>query len=114
SAPLLEDSSAHIRAHVYDVLPDSSRGPAVSGLEVHMAIHDPAGVETDLAVTEEAAGAYEAEYSFGPVGRYELHVEIEVGGVHEEGEFHVPVHAPGELGGGHQDDDSGGHDHGGY
>ena len=108
--PVLEDSTAHVHAMVYDMLPDGSRGNPVAGLEVHMAIHSPDGSEMELTVAEEEAGEYEAEYSFGHAGGYELHVEIEVNTFHEDGEFHVPVQTSDELDGGHVDGGDGGDD----
>ena len=69
-----------------------------------MMIHDPAGAEVTLVVTESAPGMYEAEHLFGEAGLYELHVEI--GSVDPDtGQFHIPV-------GSWQDSDWD-HDHGG-
>ncbi len=112
TGPALEDSTGHVHVQVYDIMPDSSRGPAVGGLEVHMAVHGPDDVETELVVVEEEVGEYETEITFGQAGYYELHVEIEVNGAHQEGEFHIPVQTPEDLDGGHQDDDDGGDKHG--
>ncbi len=110
-APVLEGEEGHIHALVFELLEDGSPGDPVSGLEVEMAIHDLNAVETILTVAEEEAGAYEASYTFGEAGVYELHLEIEVGLEHEEGEFHIPVLAEST-----EDDvddhDDGGDDHG--
>ncbi len=111
-APIGEDQEAHLHVYTFQLLPDGSRGPAVSSLDVGMAAHDLAGVESVLAVLEESPGEYEAEYQFSGAGFYELHVSIDVNGVEEEGEFHVPVIGPdghdGDDGG---DDSGGGHGH---
>lgn len=112
TGPVLEDSTGHVHVQVYDIMPDDSRGPAVGGLDVHMAVHSPDDVETELVVVEEEVGEYETEIAFGHAGHYELHVEIEVDGVHQEGEFDIPVQTPEDLDGGNQDEDDGGNAHG--
>jgi len=45
-------------------------------------------------VAEEEAGEYEVEYLFGDAGTYEMHVEIDVNGVEQSGEFHLPIFSP--------------------
>ncbi len=109
-APIGEGQAAHLHVYTFQLLPDGSRGAAVGGLALGVAVHDLGGVESDLAVIEESPGEFEAEYQFGGAGVYELHVSIDVAGVDEEGEFHVPVIGPGLDDGGH-DDDGGGHGH---
>ena len=110
-APVLEGNDGHIHVHVFELLPDGTAGAPVSGLDVELAIHSPSEVETVLTVVEEEEGEYEGEYAFGAAGTYELHVEIEVDGGHEEGEFHIPVLSPeGEQ---EPDDGGPGHGHGG-
>ncbi|NIM50545.1 MAG: hypothetical protein GTO22_15055 [Gemmatimonadales bacterium] len=109
-APVEENSTAHVMVFVFDLQPDGSAGAPAGGLDVEMAIHAPDGDDTALSVVEEDTGEYEGEYSFGNAGMYELHVEILVGTVHEEGEFHIPVLSPegeGDTGG-----EGGGHGHG--
>jgi hypothetical protein len=107
-APVLENQGGHIHVLVFELLQDGTAGAAVGGLQLDLEVHDPAGVETALAVAEEGVGEYEAEFAFGAAGEYELHVGIDVGGVLEEGEFHIPVPSPagepqepGDEGGGH-------------
>jgi hypothetical protein len=97
---VLPDDEAHIHLHVFTIGPDGMPDVPASGLTMEVEIHDPAGVETLLAVTEEEAGEYEVQYQFGGAGEYELHVEIDVDGVQEDGEFHIPVLDP-------EDDDDG-------
>ncbi len=91
--PIYEDSTAQLRATVYDLQPDGARGVPVPGLTVSMAVLTPAGAEVPLSVSEEQPGEYEAGHAFGSAGLYELQVEVDVGGVVEEGQFHVPVQA---------------------
>lgn len=110
--PIFEDEARHVHVRVYDVLPDDTRGAAVGGLAMHMAMHRPDGTESELTVTEDEPGVYAAEFDFGHAGHYELHVEIEVAGVHEEGEFHVPVHTPDMLSGDAGGDEGGHEPHG--
>ncbi|GIW52220.1 MAG: hypothetical protein KatS3mg081_1575 [Gemmatimonadales bacterium] len=109
-APILEGSAAHLKIYGYVRNPDGTPGPPASGLEVHLALHSPDGQESVLAVAEEQPGEYEAEFTFAKAGTYQLHVEIEIDGAHEEAEFHVPVLSPGgeEAGTGKP----GGHGHG--
>ncbi len=109
-APVFEDSEAHIHVLVFQLQGDGTPGDPVAGLEVKLEIHDPAEVETVLAVVEEEAGEYEAEFTFGEAGVYELHVEIDVDGAPEDGEFHIPVIT--ELTDDIDDHDDGGDDHG--
>ncbi len=109
-APIGEGQAAHLHVYTFQLQADGSRGPAVGGLDLGVAVHDLAGVESDLAVVEESPGEFEAEYQFGAAGVYELHVSIDVSGVEEEGEFHVPVIGPDPDDGG-QDDNGGGHGH---
>ena len=101
------DGEAHIHLHAFTMGPDGMPDQPAAGLEMEVEIHDLTGVEAALLVTEEEAGEYEVEYQFGDAGTYEMHVEIEVGGVHVDGEFHLPIFAPnqedddGDTGGGH-------------
>lgn len=108
-APLLVDDEGHIHVHVHELLPDGTPGAEVGGLDVELEIHDPNGAETALTVAEEEPGEYEAEFHFELAGEYELHVEIDVGGVFEDGEFHIPVLTPDD---GTPPDDQGGGGHG--
>ena len=111
-APPHPADSAHIHFHVFDMLLDGTPGDEVGGLALELEVHDPAGVETPVAVEEEDVGEYEAKYAFGEAGMYELHLEIEVGTEHEDGEFHIPVLSeedPGDEGDG--DDGGDGHGH---
>ncbi len=86
-APILEFQGAHIHLFVFQILQDGTVGDPVEGLELGLEIHDLDGVETGLVANEEGAGEYEAEYTFGEAGLYELHVAIDG----EVGEFHIPV-----------------------
>ncbi len=111
-APVVEGMEAHIHLLVFGLLPDGSPGAEVGGLDLHAEMHDAQGVETSLLVVEEEPGEYEAEYSFEEAGVYEVHVEIEVGGEHEDGEFHIPVLASVDDGEGAADEPGGdGHGH---
>jgi len=105
-SPVREGEDGHIHVLVYELMQDGTPGSEVTGLSMELEIHDSGGVEESLAVDEEAPGEYESAYSFTQAGVYELHVEIEVNGVHEGGEFHIPVLS--ETG-----DDADGDDHGG-
>jgi hypothetical protein len=108
SAPILENTTAHVSVLVYDVGTDGLPADLVTGLDVEMAIHAPDDSETALSVQEENIGEYDGEFAFGAAGVYELHVEILVGADHEEGEFHIPVMTEsGDTG-----DDHGGPGHG--
>ncbi len=109
-APIDEGQTAHLQVYTFQLLPDGSRGPAVGSLDLGVAVHDLAGVESDLAVVEESLGEFEAEYEFGGAGVYQLHVSIDVAGVEEEGEFHVPVIGA-DVDDGGPGDDGGGHGH---
>jgi hypothetical protein len=89
-APVLQNETATIRVFVFELLSDGTPGDAAAGLDVGMAIYDPADAEATLTVTETSAGVYEAEYSFGAAGMYELYVQI--GSAPSQiGEFHIPV-----------------------
>ncbi len=110
-APVVEGMEAHIHLLVFGLLPDGTPGAEVGGLDLHAEMHDAQGVEASLSVVEEEPGEYEAEYSFEEAGIYEVHVEIEVGGEHEDGEFHIPVLTSVDDGEG-ADDEPGGHGHG--
>ncbi len=111
-APVLPGDNAHIHFHVFDLLPDGTPGAEAGGLDLELEVHDPAGAETPVLVVEEEAGEYEAEYAFGDAGMYELHLEIEVGGDKEDGEFHVPVLSEEDEGEGNEDEGGDGHGHG--
>lgn len=111
-APVLAGAEGHVHVLVYELLGDGTPGAEVRGLSASMEleIHDPSGAEELLAVAEEAPGEYESAYAFAGAGLYELHVEIEVNGVHEGAEFHIPVLS--ETGDDDADDHGGdGHDH---
>lgn len=110
-APVFEDSTAHLHALVFALQTDGTPGAPVGGLDVQMAVHAPDLSETVLAVSEESAGEYEGSYAFGPAGLYELHLEIDVQGVPEEGEFHIPVRSVTESGTDGHDQGGGGHGH---
>jgi hypothetical protein len=88
-APIMEGETAHVHLYAFD-----AAGSPVSGLDIEVEVHAPDGGETHLAAAEEEAGEYEVEYAFGEPGAYELHVEIDVGGTPEDGEFHIPVLSP--------------------
>lgn len=89
-APISPNSTAHVHLLVFE---DAGGGPGapVEGLLLEASIHDPQGVEAAVTVTEEEGGEYETEYTFVVSGVYELHVEVEVAGQHEEIEFHLQV-----------------------
>ena len=109
---VLPGENAHIHFRVFDLLPNGTPGVEAGGLDLELEVHDPDGVETPVPVVEEEVGEYEAEYAFGEAGMYELHLEIEVGTEHEDGEFHIPVLSeedPGDEGDG--DDGGDGHGH---
>lgn len=111
-ALVLPGGSAHIHFRVFDLLPDGTPGAEAGGLDLELEVHDPDGVETPVVMEEEDVGEYEAEYVFGEAGMYELHLEIEVGTEHEDGEFHVPVlseEEPGDEGDGGDGGDGHGH-----
>lgn len=108
-APVIEGGEGHIHVLVYELMQDETPGTLVTGLTMGLEIHDPSGAGVPLVVTEEAPGEYESAYSFTAAGVYELHVEIEVDGVHEGGEFHIPVLS--ETGDEVDDHGGDGHDH---
>lgn len=111
-APVFEGDEAHIHLLVFDYS-TGALGAPVSGLSLSVEIHAPNGTETAVSVTEEEPGEYEAAHQFGTHGAYELHLEIDVGGQPEEGEFHIPVLDPDAPGDADQEPGSGGgHDHG--
>jgi hypothetical protein len=111
-ATVLEDSSAHIHILVFELLGDGTAGDPVGGLDIEMAIHAPDGGEASLTVEEDQTGEYEGEHAFGEAGIYELHVELLVGGEHEEGEFHIPILSPSDSGAGDgEGGDNDGHGH---
>lgn len=96
-APVYEDSSAHLHLMVYDTLTDGSRGDPIGGLTLSAEVHAPNGEETVLSVMEEDPGEYEAAFTFGHAGLYELHVAIMLNNGAAEGEFHVPVLSPADT-----------------
>lgn len=110
-APVLMGERAHVHFLVFDLTPDGTVGNPVGGLQPELEVHDPDAVETALEVIEEEAGEYEAEHVFQKAGVYELHLEIEIGAEHADGEFHVPVLTAIDDSGG-QDEGQGGDDHG--
>ena len=111
--PILEGQASHIHVHVFAVNADGTSGAPVGGLDLHLELHSPAGVEQALTVAEEEAGDYEGEYTFGAAGLYELHVEIEVGTEEVSAEFHIPVSSLDADEPETQDEPGGdGHDHG--
>ncbi len=111
-ALIFPGGNAHIHFRVFDLLPDGTPGAEAGGLDLELEVHDPDGVETPVPVVEEEAGEYEAKYAFGDAGMYELHLEIEVGGDKEDGEFHIPVLSEEDAGEGNEDDGGDGHGHG--
>ena len=111
-APVLEGETAHIHLLAFDLLEDGSRGTPAGALEIGLEIHNLSGEGTLLTVLEEGVGVYETEYGFGGAGVYELHVEIDLGAEHADGEFHVPVLSPlEEEPDDHEDDGGDGHEH---
>ncbi len=99
---------AHIHLHAFTIGADGMPDQPASGLDMVVEIHDLSGKESVLVVAEEEAGEYEVEYLFRDAGTYEMHVEIDVNGVEQIGEFHLPIPAPAdddeegeETGGGH-------------
>ncbi len=58
---VLPGEEAHIHLHVFTIGADGMPDAPAAGLAIEMEMHDPADVETVLAVTEEEAGEYEAE-----------------------------------------------------
>lgn len=108
-APIRPDTEGHVHLLVYD-LANGAAGNPVSGLDVELEIHDPAGSEAHVPITEHEAGEYEAEYHFVSPGLYELHLAITADGQTVEGEFHLPVINP-EPEAGPAPDEGGGHGH---
>ncbi len=112
-APILAGADAHIHLFVFDLLLDGTVGNPVGDLDVAGELHAPDGVETVGSVNEETEGEYATAFTFVDSGVFELHVEIEVRGMHEDGEFHIPVLSPdGDVGEEHDEGDTGGHGHG--
>ncbi len=107
---VLPGQEAHVHLHVFTIGADGMPDQPASGLDMVVEMHDLSGEESVLVVAEEEAGEYEVEYLFGDAGTYDMHVEIDVNGVEESGEFHLPISAP-------EDDDEegqgtgGGHGH---
>jgi hypothetical protein len=110
-APTRPGDEGHIHLHVYEDLGDGPGNP-VGSLTIGAEIHDPAAVETNLTILEEEVGEYEAGFTFGEEGVYELHVEIDIGGQHADGEFHIPVFSEANEEEPGQDDGGHGHGHG--
>ena len=98
---VLPGQEAHIHLHAFTIGADGMPDQPASGLDIVVEIHDLSGEESVLVVLEEDAGEYEVEYLFGDAGTYEMHVEIDVNGVEESGEFDLPISAPAD------DDDEG-------
>jgi len=105
---VLPGQEAHIHLQVFTIGVDGMPDQPASGLDIVIEIHDLSGEESVLVAAEEEAGEYELEYLFGDVGTYEMHVEIDVNGVAQSGEFHLPIGAlvdddeeDKETGGGH-------------
>jgi hypothetical protein len=114
-APVLVETTAQLRFHVFDWPGDDLPGEPVSGLDATLTIHDPAGAESNVSLVESESGLHTAEHEFGAAGLYELHLAIDVGGTLETGDFHLPVLASSEDDGLDHRDHHGGHgrDHGG-
>ena len=123
-APVMENASAEIRLYAYELHDDGSLGEPADGLELGFAVHLPDGREQDLSVHEVEHGEYEAPFTFGAAGLYELHVALEAsheeaedehGDEHEaetEGEFHIRVLGEAVTDGGGSDSGGGdGHGH---
>lgn len=111
-APVLEGQTGHIHFLVFDLLEDGTPGNAAGGLDLGLEVHDPAGTGTSVGLLEEEVGEYEAEYGFGEAGAYEMHLEIDLGAEHADGEFHVPVLSSVEdEPDDHEDDGGDGHEH---
>lgn len=112
-APVLIGESGHIHFHVFELLEDGTPGEEVAGLVLECELHAPDASEISLVVVEEEPGEYETEYTFAEAGLYEFHLEIEIAeGVHEDGEFHVPVLSSLDDEDHEEDTDEGGDDHG--
>lgn len=97
---------AHVHLHVFD-----ASGAPATGLTLHLEMHAPDGSETELAVAEEDPGEYEAAFTFGALGPYELHVEIETAAGPVDGEFHIPLFVDTHDDGDGQDQGGDGHAH---
>jgi hypothetical protein len=110
-APVLQGEIARVRFLVFQLMGDAPGDP-VEGLDVQVTIHDRDGAESVLSLLESTAGSYEAEHAFGQAGLYELHLEIDVGGNVETGDFHMPVLASAEDTGLDYMDHHGGSGHG--
>lgn len=128
-APVMENVSAEIHLYAYELHDDGSLGEPVDGLELGFAVHLPDGREQDLSVREVEHGEYEAVFTFGAAGLYELHVALEASheeadaedehgeaedehGDEAEGEFHIRVLGEAETDGGGSDSGGGnGHGH---
>lgn len=91
---VLPGQEAHIHLHAFTIGADGLPDQPASGLDMVVEIHDLSGVESVLVVAEEEAGEYEVGYLFGDAGTYEMHVEIDVNGVEQSGEFHLPIPTP--------------------
>ncbi len=91
---VLPGQEAHMHLHAFTIGVDGMPDQPASGLDMVVEIHDLSGVESVLVVAEEVAGEYEVEYLFGDAGTYEMHVEIDVNGVEQRGEFNLPIPAP--------------------
>jgi hypothetical protein len=107
---VLPGEEAHIHLHAFTIGADGMPDQPAAGLDMEVEVHDLAGGESALTVLEEEAGEYEVEYLFGDAGTYEMHVEIDVSGLLEDGEFHLPILSEEEDS---DDDDNtgGGHGH---
>lgn len=105
-APVMENVSAEIHLYAYELHGDGSLGEPVDGLELGFAVHFPDGREQDLSVHEGEHGEYEAPFTFGAAGLYELHVALEAS--HEEAEDeHGDEEAEDEHGDEEAEDDHG-------
>ena len=91
---VLPGQEAHIHLHAFTIGEDGMPDQPASGLDMVVEMHDLSGKESVLVVAEEEAGEYEVEYLFGDAGTYDMHVEIDVNGVEESGEFHLPIFSP--------------------
>jgi hypothetical protein len=91
---VLPGGQAHIHLHAFTMGPDGLPDLPAPGLDMHLEMHGVGGGETALDINEEATGEYETAYSFTTAGLYELHVEIDISGVHADGEFQLPILDP--------------------
>ena len=110
-APVPEGGEAHIRLWVHE-FNGVGPGQEVGGVEMHAEFHHPEGHEAELVFVEEVPGEYEAPALFPEAGLHDLHLEIEVDGVHHESEFHIPVFGETVVTD-PTDSTGGGHGHGG-